>query len=374
MNIQIPDCKKFNGYKPCKPYTNCLTNPCNENEPFGTNILIINLDAMGDVLMTTARLHSIKRKYPVSSIYWVTLKNAVRILDNNPFIHKVYEYGFESSSVLQQIKFDVVMNIDKSQRSCALADSINAPFKYGFGLNQNGQIIPYNDFAQYNYLLGIDDELKFRVNKKTGEEYLSETLDLPYERDEYVFNFSEEEKEFIQDYKQKINVSDNDYIIGFNTGCSVLFPNKKMTIEQHIVLIERFLSYDKYKIMLLGGPEDTERNSIIAEYFGDRIISTPTNDGLRRGACYESIPQVIITGDSFGMHLAIALKKYVIVWFGLSCWEEIDLFDRGIKLTPEGLECAPCWKRVCPKNLECIQMIDLLKIENETINYFSSLK
>jgi len=69
------------------------------------------------------------------------------------------------------------------------------------------------------------------------------------------------------------------------------------------------------------------------------------------------------------MHLAIALKKYVIAWFGLSCWSEIDLFDRGEKLIPHGLECSPCWKKKCPYNLECIQMIDLKKIEDLVKKY-----
>jgi heptosyltransferase-2 len=69
------------------------------------------------------------------------------------------------------------------------------------------------------------------------------------------------------------------------------------------------------------------------------------------------------------MHAAIALKKIVIVWFGLTCWEEIDLYDRGIKLTPDGLACAPCWKKECPYNLECISMIDLEKIVAATLRY-----
>ncbi len=145
-----------------------------------------------------------------------------------------------------------------------------------------------------------------------------------------------------------------------------------MTIEQHVTLIEKFLSLKRFKIMLLGGPEDEERNNEITSHFPGQIINTPTKDGVRKGACYESIPQVIITGDSFGMHLAIALKKYVIAWFGLSCWTEIDLYDRGIKLIPDGLFCAPCWKKACPYNLECLQMIDLEKIVKETIKYFDS--
>ncbi len=372
MPKEIPNCKRFTGYKPCFPDHNCWTDGCKDNIPFGTKILIINLDAMGDVLMTTAQLKSIKKKYPVSTIIWITLKNAAPLLQNIDLIDSVFIYNAESILVLQQMKFDIVMNVDKSVRSAALAMSVSADKKLGFGINENAQIIPFNKGAEYNYLLGMDDHLKFKVNTRTGQDYLSETLEVPYERNEYLFNFSNEEIDFIENYKSELGLTNNDEIIGFNTGCSDLYPNKKMTIEQHIYLIDRFLSYNRFKIMLLGGPVDTERNKIIAGKFGEKVINTPTTLGVRKGACFESIPQLIITGDSFGMHLAIALKKYVIAWFGLSCWQEIDLYDRGVKIYPEDLECAPCWKKVCPYNLECIQQIDLERIENETLKYFSN--
>ncbi|MCX6173697.1 MAG: lipopolysaccharide heptosyltransferase family protein [Ignavibacteriales bacterium] len=369
---QIKTCKNFSGYKPCFPDHDCWKDGCKEYNPMGTRILIINLDAMGDVLMTTAQLPAIKRKYPQSTIYWITLNNAVGLLENNPFIDKVMPYSFETLSIIQSLDFDIVMNVDKSLRSGSIAMQVNAKKRLGFGINKHGQIIPLNKGSEYNYELGMNDNLKFKMNKRLGQDYLAETFNLSYKRDDYVFNFSESEIQFINEYKKKINISDMDEVIGFNTGCSNLYPNKKMTIEQHVTLIEKFLSLKRFKIMLLGGPEDEERNNEITSNFYGKIINTPTKDGVRKGACYESIPQVIITGDSFGMHLAIAMKKYVIAWFGLSCWTEIDLYDRGIKLIPDGLFCAPCWKKVCPYNLECIQMIDLEKIVNEMTKYFDS--
>jgi ADP-heptose:LPS heptosyltransferase len=370
MLPEIPKCKNFTGYKPCYSDHNCWLDGCRENKPMGTQILIINLDAMGDVLMTTAQLPAIKRKFPVSTVYWVTLKNAAGLLQNNHFIDKVYIYNAESISVLSQMKFDYVMNVDKSQHSCALLNSVQAEYKLGFGLNEDGKIIPVNEGAFYNYNLGMDDNLKFKVNQRTGQDYLAETLELEYQRDEYIFNFTEEEKKFIDLYKKQVGISAQDFVVGFNTGCSTLFPNKKMTIDQHVYIIEKLLKLNGIKILLLGGPEDFERNILIAFRFEGNIINTPVNEGVRRGACYEDIPQVVITGDSFGMHLAIALKKYVIAWFGLSCWTEIDLYDRGLKLYSEDLGCSPCWKKECPYNLECISKIDLDKIINRVVDLY----
>lgn len=371
MPKEIPTCKRFSGYKPCFPDHDCLTQGCKDNIPIGTKILIINLDAMGDVLMTTAQLPAIKRKYPESTLYWITLKIAAPLLYYNQFIDHIYEYNFESISILTEMEFDFVMNVDKSQRSCSLLNSVNAKTKLGFGLNKDGKIIPINEGAVYNYKLGMDDHFKFKINRRTGQDYLAETLELDYQNQEYVFNFNDEELKFIEEYKNQIGVTEKNFVVGFNTGCSTLYPNKKMTIEQHIYLIEKLLEKKIYKIVLLGGPEDTDRNNEIYSRFNGKIINTPTDQGVRRGACFEAIPQVIITGDSFGMHLAIALKKFVIAWFGVSCWTEIDLYNRGLKLYQRDLFCSPCWKKVCPYDLECIRQIDLNSIINEVQKYFA---
>lgn len=373
MKQEIPSCKRFNGYKPCFPDHNCWTEGCKDNIPIGKKILIINLDAMGDVLMTTAQLPALKRKFPESTISWVTLKNAAPLLQNNEYLDKVYTYDAESISILNEMKFDYVMNVDKSQRSCALLNSVKADNKLGFGLNENGIIIPVSEGAYYNYNLGMDDHLKFRVNNRTGQDYLAETFELDYSGESYVFNFTEEEKIFISDYKRNVGINDNDFIIGFNTGCSSLYPNKKMTIDQHIYLIKKLLEKNIGKLILLGGgSNDEERNNIIFSHFDGKVINTPTNMGVRKGACFESLADVIITGDSFGMHLGIALKKFIIVWFGVSCWSEIDLYGKGVKFYQENLFCSPCWKKECPYNLECIQMIDLDKMIDEIQNYYQN--
>jgi ADP-heptose:LPS heptosyltransferase len=366
----VPSCKKFTGYKPCYPDHNCWLDGCKDNNPIGTKILIINLDAMGDVLMTTAQLPALKRKFPQSTIYWLTLKISAPLLFNNQYIDQVFSYDAESLAILKEMEFDYVMNVDKSQKACALTNSLRASNKLGFGLNKDGKIIPLNEGAIYNYNLGMDDHLKFKVNKRTGQDYLAETFELEYKRDEYILNFTDEEKDFIKNYRDEAGIDKDEFIVGFNTGCANLYPNKKMTIEQHINLIEKLLMLKKFKIILLGGPEDTERNNEIYSHFEGKIINTPTNLGVRRGACFEEIANLIITGDSFGMHLGIALKKFIIVWFGVSCWTEIDLYDRGIKIFQENLFCSPCWRKVCPYNLECIQMIDLNKIIEGVNSYY----
>jgi len=358
MTYHPPACKHFTGYKPCFPNTNCLEE-CVRFDPIGTKILIVNLDAMGNVLVTTSILPAIKRKYPQSHVTWITLKNAAPLLANNPLIDCVYLWEPESWLILRHIRFDVIMNVDKSQRSCALTMELSAGEKLGFGLSEHGAIIPLNPESEENYRLGLDDHLKFRVNTKTVSRLQCEQFKLEYGRDEYVLNLSAEEEAFCERFKAETGLTGEHLVVGLNTGCSELYPNKKLTVDQHVLLIEALAEMAGVRCVLLGGPEDTLRNAEIVRRLGQKVISTPTNEGVRRGVCYENVCDLVISGDSFGMHIAIGLKKHVIAWFGVSCWTEVDLFDRGIKLIPEGLECSPCWKRTCPYNLECIQLVDL---------------
>ena len=55
---------------------------------------------------------------------------------------------------------------------------------------------------------------------------------------------------------------------------------------------------------------------------------------------------VVVSSDSLGMHLAIALGKPVVVLFGSTCPQEISLDGGGAKLFA-GVPCAPCYKSAC---------------------------
>lgn len=371
--IVPPRCKHFTGYKPCFPGTRC-DQKCVDFNPIGVRILLINLDAMGNVIVTTSILPAIKRRYPESTITWITEKRTASLLQHNPLVDRILAWEPENWLILQQMTFDVVMNVDKSRRSGSLAMSVSAKVKLGFGMNADGQIVPLTRGANANYRLGLDDDLKFHKNRKTVSELQCEQFRLEYQRDEYILPLTEEEHAFCRRYATEHGLAGpEDVIVGFNTGCSELYPNKKMTIEQHLVLIRRLPAIRGLKLVLVGGPEDTIRNAEISRQAGGGVLSTPTTEGLRRGLCYENLCDVVITGDSFGMHAAIGLKKHVIVWFGVSCPAEIDLFGRGVKLVPEGLACSPCWKQACPFNLECIQMIDLDRIVRE-VQLFATSK
>ena len=143
--------------------------------------------------------------------------------------------------------------------------------------------------------------------------------------------------------------------------------------EQQAELIEMLYDHDPdVKIVLLGGREDTERNDRPYELCGKRPLKTPTTEGLRRGITYVDLADIVVSGDSLGMHIAVGLKKYAVVWFGLACANEIELFGRGGKIL-SGVSCEPCCKKSCD-DLKCLDEISLRTIFDAIIKGVDILK
>ncbi len=74
--------------------------------------------------------------------------------------------------------------------------------------------------------------------------------------------------------------------------------------------------------------------------------------------------RTVITHDSLGLHLALALKKKVVAIFGPTPREQVYLYGRGLALRPPASEfpCAPCWKTVCPKSVTCMDVLSVNEV------------
>lgn len=337
------DCRWFDGYKPCRFGRSCVG--CPHHAPPAPDVLVINLDALGDVLRTTSTVRALRRAHPAARITWLTAARAAPLLVGNPDVDRVMVLGVEAQVELWSRRFDLVLNADKTPAAASLADRVEATERRGFGMLPNGAIVPRNPGAQALYDLGLDDRAKFFDNQRTELELLCAAWELPFGADPYVLNLAPSEA--APGPKRKV---------GFNTGCSPAYPFKKLGMETQAAAI-RSLAHDLGEpVLLLGGPEDTERNQALAERLGAAAELGPTTGGLRSGAAEVDRCEVVVSGDSLGMHLAIARKKHVVAWFGVTVPAEIALFGRGIKLQAD-VGCAPCWRTHCDEEPKCFDQV-----------------
>ena len=216
------DCRFFNGYKPCQFKRSC--EGCNEYKPIGKRIAIVSLEALGAVLRSTCLLEPIKKKYETCHITWITMKNAVPLLQNNPYIDSLLPYDGTTSDLLRHLTFDIIFGVDKSQQAGGLVEIMNGREKFGFGLTPQGVIRPLSSHADYQFDVGLNDHLKFYEKQKTETQQITETMNLTWERAPYILDLSEEEQAEMHRRRASILSCGAKGIIGYNTGCSLLFP------------------------------------------------------------------------------------------------------------------------------------------------------
>lgn len=359
------DCRLFTGYKPCIYKRAC--DGCDKYQPVKHRLAIVSLEAMGAVLRSTCLLPPIKRKYPDSHITWITYKASANLLKHNPYIDRIIELEGTTSHLAQYLKFDVVFAVDKSLEAGALAQTLQANERFGFGLNSDGVIVPLNPEASYQYDVGLSDELKFFVNEKPETQQITESMNLEWKRDPYILEKTAEETGIVKSRRESL-IQGKKGIIGYNTGCSLLFPYKKFTVEHGIDVIRMWRQkYPDWVVALLGGREDTERQAAMKEAFKDDtfVVNTPTTEGLRSGILWMDAADMVLSGCSLGLHIAIGLKKPVICWFGVSCAQEIDTYDRGVKIKAD-VSCTPCWKKSCNNEPKCYDRVSISEIETAT--------
>lgn len=357
-------CRYFNGYKPCNKNPVCARGACPSYESVQTRVLVVHLEALGAVLRSTSLLKAVRRKYPKAHITWVTKAPAQALLENLADVDRVLGLGQEDLLALEALSFDVALVIDKSLVTAGLLKRVTVDQLFGFRANAAGAIVPANSEARELWELGLSDHKKFFVNQKSEQQLVHEALALgAYQRDEYQLRLSFMEMAEVSQRRHSWSPSGPE-IIGINTGCSPMLPAKKLSVEGHRKLIQEILADHRFKgmpIVLLGGPTDKERNGAIAR--GLPVYESPLEKGLRDGMISVAACNVVFTGDSVGMHMAIALKKWVVAWFGPSCQQEIDLYGRGAKILTKA-SCSPCWKRQCDKPRMCYDQVDYQEVRN----------
>lgn len=352
------DCKHFPGDRPCFYHKTegIKCDDCQHYEPVNFKILIIKLDAIGDVLRTTCILPGLKEKFPGSHVTWLTRKNAKEIFYNNPFVDRVLELeNSETNYFLQIEKFSLVLNLDSSPISSAICSSVNGEEKLGFGLDEKGKVFPINPEAEEWFLMGAFDDLK-KKNSKTYQSIILNIARLKTDNYPIILFLNESERKFASEFLEKNKIGKSKKIIGLNTGAGPRWKFKSWTLEGFENLIKMIIENTDYYIFLYGGPFEKERNNYLSKINKTRVIDTGTNNSLREFFALIDLCDLLVTGDTLAMHTATALGKKIIALFGPTSANEIETYGLITKIQSD-LDCLVCYKMDCDFDPNCMNSI-----------------
>lgn len=354
------DCAYFKGDRPCTYNKNeaIVCNNCNHYKPISLKILIIKLDAVGDVLRTTSILKPLKKKYPDCYIEWCTRQNASDLFKNNSLVDEVITIEDDAQFRIKAESYDIVINLDTSKISSAIATSTTAKEKIGFVLNEKGYVESTSSTSQQWLEMSAFDNVK-KANTKSHQQIMYEILgfDLPVEQPMIKVSENEKSKIAVKDFVRNIDPSKT--VIGLNVGIGTKWPSKGWPLKRWKELIEK-LSLDQNNLLLLGGPEETKIISQLKKEY-NFLFDTGCDNSLLDFAAIVDLCDLVVTADTLTLHIATALNKKIIALFGPTSANEIELYGKGIKLSsPDGCNCF--YRKYCSEKESCMEKISSEKV------------
>ncbi|MDP4012400.1 MAG: NUDIX domain-containing protein [Candidatus Nanoarchaeia archaeon] len=323
------DCKSFNGVYACEVlktegYTDC--EGCKFYEPITKKILVVKLGAMGDVLRTTAILKAIKKKYGEGSqVTWLTNKESKDFFLNNPYVDRVWINDKETELKLKYEKFDVLMNFEIAPPATLFANFINAKEKYGYYFAEDGHPCAFNQNADYYLERAFSDKIN-RSNRKSYQRMMFEVAELDYEGENYILELDDYDEEVKNDFAEENGIRGK--ILGLKVGSSGRWASKSWNQEKVIEFAKLIDKETNYKILLFGGPEEVELLPELKsklENEGIKVYISGSNNSLRKFINIVNLCDLVVTGDTLDLHIALALKKKTIgLFFCTPPWEIED--------------------------------------------------
>ncbi|MGK9368880.1 glycosyltransferase family 9 protein [Melioribacter sp. Ez-97] len=308
-----------------------------ENRPL--KILVIRLSSLGDVILTTPVIRSLKSRYKNSEIDFVVKPQYADALTYNKYLRSVLKY--DKNNVKELLKkvssrnYDMVVDLQNNLRS----NRIN--------IAAGGQIYRFRKPAFKKILLS-----RFRINlyknvKSIPELYAASVPGLKL--DEYG-------TEVFLPGNIEVDLEEGNYI-GFCPGSRHF---TKMWPPEYFVELGKKIRERGFKTLVLGGKSDKDLCGFIAGNIPD-AVDMSTNDELLKLAFIMKKCKLIVSNDTGLMHLAASQNIPLIVIFGSSV-KEFGFLPYKVRyglVENEGLECRPCshiGREKCPEgHFKCMK-------------------
>ena len=325
------------------------------------NILVINTMHIGDLMLVTPALRTLRANYPQAHIALLTdriLADLVRCNENIDECILIDKHGRDKGILalirfIRQIRkrhFDLVINYHRNERASAIAS-----FSGGKKIIGYAQPFFHRFFDHWMPNLAMADTPKDKVMHQTlcHLKVLQEAAGCTKldDRGLEMWLPPEEEKKASDLWRKEF--AEDDRVIAFNIGASWM---TKRWIDAYFAECADHFIQEGYHIAFLGGPTDVaivkaciekmkEKDSPKVHVFTGKVSLTVLA-GLLRRCC------LFLTTDSGPMHVGVAMNVPIVTMFGASpvpTFYPYDGKDIVIK-TPES--CHPCGIHDCPKKGE----------------------
>jgi lipopolysaccharide heptosyltransferase I len=343
--------------------------------PHPSNILVIRLTSLGDVLLATPAVRSLKRGFPEASISWLAEGSVVSLLKHQDFVDQVIEFprgtlsravkgGKLLSSVsilssffthLREMEYDFVCDFHGIMKSAILTCTARTDRRIGFDrtLAKEGSWLFYGEKVTVpdNRMHKVDRNMLFA--QYLGLESIVQC----------GFTTSVESDQYIDSWLGSIK--GESPLFAINPFCSKGSEFKRWDLENYGQLITRIVQEIGATMVILWGPGEQDQAKALQKMAGNlAVLACPTT--VSQALSLMKKTDLYVGGDTGLMHMAALSGTPVVAIFGPTDHLVNGPYGTCHIIVRKEQQCSPCRDKECPRK-DCIKSITVDDVLNAVI-------
>lgn len=329
------------------------------------NILVVNVNWLGDVIFSSPIFRAIKKNYPNAKVSCLAVPRVKEVLELVPDIDEVIIYDEDKRHKgiigkvslifhLRKKNFDIAFLLHKSLTRALLVFLAGIPNRVGYDSKNRGIFLTHR-------IKMIDG------NRHRSDEYINVIESFGVKVDDRTTElFVDEEAERELDRLLLSNgIAIGETFVVINPGGN--WDPKRWPIKNFSLLVSKLINEDKVKVVISGASKDIPLVQEILKYLEIKPIILSGELNIKQLVLLMKKAKVVISADSGPLHIASSVGTKTIGMFGPTRIEITGTRGKGESVVLQkdiGCNRKPCYYLDCKNNL-CMQAITVYDVIEE---------
>jgi heptosyltransferase II len=331
-------------------------------------ILIRSTNWLGDALLTTPAIHSIKNQFPEAELTVLARPGVAPVFETNPDIRRVMVYENQGrhrglrgkwllAQALKRESFEAVVHFPHSFEAAWISFLSGIPVRVGYATEGRGPLLtrsrplPRNFKERHQVLSFLELLAGLGIRETPGPE--SHPLRLMV-----AAHWQAKADRRLA----ALGVNSGDSLIGLAPGAQY-GRAKCWPFSAYHQLAERFRNEAGARVILLG----TARDALAGLPEGTDIPAGPFINLIGRTDLGEALALVqrcraVVSNDSGLMHVAAALNRPLVALFGSTSPERTGPWGGTSRVIRKAFPCSPCFRKECREDRFCMEAITVEEV------------
>ncbi len=310
------------------------------------SILFLRYDRIGDMVLSTAVLKSLKRDYPDAKIAVLASERNFDILKHNPNVDEILIYKGIPWFIreIRPRSYDLVIDPFVTYELKQALIAYLSGGKYRIGFEEAGREVFFNvrgplaspPKRMVDHLLDLTERLGGRKEGSEPEVFLSDT-----------------EIHWANEALAEKGITAQEVTIAIHPGAH--YPSQQWPAGRFGELSKLILGHGGAKVIILGSKDEESLLEAVKKSAGKDILIFSC-DNIRELAAIVSRCDLLVCNNSGPLHIASALKVPTVSMIGPTVTPMWLPYGENDVVINKELSCSPCNRAHC-KDHKCLESI-----------------